>query len=264
VAGDRTRRKPKKDPSSNTRSRRGDAPARSTDEAEARAVRAALGRGASATELSTALAELDESTRARVVGQLQHAQGNSAVGGVIAAGRTGGGGGGIVQREVLSGAVSEQIGDAQERPYTVVANDLAGVARAIRARTEAGKVSWSPTIDWAADGGQVNRVDLTVDITLDMPEWSPPESVGPLARAEWTRWREALLRHEQGHIQLVHRYFDGLAARMIGQPPRTVRRLFETAKRMLARASRDYDAATDHGRKTGTIIDVHVREATGG
>lgn len=230
-------------------------------------MRAALSHGSTAPEFVSALTELDQPTRARVVGRLQQTQGNAATVHVITASRHGGGAGGgeAVQREdaKASGTATETVGPERETTFPITGASLAEFARAIAARPEAGKVSWAPELHWSADDGTVNRVDMTVDICLELPDWSPSAEVGPKARAEWARWRQALERHEQGHIELVHRYFDGLAERLLGKAPRAVRSLFNRARAALARASREYDAATDHGRRTGTVIDVNVRDAGG-
>jgi Bacterial protein of unknown function (DUF922) len=264
VARDRTRRPTAKASNPPTSRRRPQEPARTAGDSEARAVRAALAHGSSAPEFVSALTELDQPTRARVVGRLQQTQGNAATVNVIAASRHGGGGGGgVMQGEEAkaSGTATETVGPARETTFPITGASLAEVARAIAARREAGKVTWVPELQWSTDDGAVNKVDITVDICLELPDWSPPAEVGPQARAEWARWRQALVRHEQGHIELVHRYFDGLAERLLGQTPRAVRSLFDDARAALARASREYDAATEHGRRTGTVIDVHVGEA---
>jgi hypothetical protein len=263
VARDRTRRTARTNTGPSADRRRGDTPVPSPDEAEARVVRAALRRGQTAGEFASALVELDQPTRARVLGHLQQTQGNAAIVGVIRASHGGGGSASVVQRRTVdgSGNVTECIGPVREQTYLVAGSNLAEIARTIAARPEAGKVSWSPVVHWDTRDDRAASIDLNVGITLEMPEWPYPAEVGPRVRAEWARWYEALRRHEQGHIHLVHQHFDGLADRMLGRRPRAVTRLFARAKAALAQASRDYDAATNHGRNMGTVIDVDVRDS---
>jgi hypothetical protein len=82
----------------------------------------------------------------------------------------------------------------------------------------------------------------------------------PKARAEWTRWYAALRAHEQGHIDLVHQVFDGLAKRMLGTTVRAGQALFDGAKTALGSKSRAYDARTGHGTKQGTVMNVSIEQ----
>jgi hypothetical protein len=158
------------------------------------------------------------------------------------------------------GNATEQVGPVTESSYTVEASSLAEVAAAIGGRSEAGHVGWAPALDFHQTDGRIDSVTISVSIDLQMPSWSPPSSMLPRARAEWTRWYAALLAHEQGHIDLVHARFDGLATRILGTTVRAGQQLFANARTSLDAQSRAYDTRTGHGTKQGTIMNVSIEQ----
>ena len=251
---------------------------------------AAARLGLSPAELTRELATADDASRVRTMGDMQAAAGNAALGGLLAgSGHATGFGMGrgalaapttrlTVSRDIddaeLAGTGDEQVpldtggttnatenvGPAVESSYAVVASSLADVVAVIGGRAEAGHVGWSPTLDFHQTDGRIDSVTISVPIDLEMPSWSPPAAMLPRARAEWTRWYAALRAHEQGHIDLVHQLFDGLAGRILGTRVATGQRLFQNAKASLATRSRAYDARTGHGTRQGTILDVAIEQ----
>jgi hypothetical protein len=241
-------------------------------------------------ELGHELAAADGASRARAMGGLQAQAGNAALGGLLGgtghAAGVGMGQGGIatsttelaitrdVADEDLAGPsdelvpldtgastnVTETVGPVAESSYRVNASSLADVVADIGGRDEAGHVGWVPTLDFHQTDGTIDTVTINVSIDLEMPAWSPPSKMLPKARAEWTRWYAALRAHEQGHIDLVHEAFDGLAARILRQPVDRGQRLFASAKTSLATKSRAYDGRTGHGIKQGTVMDVSIEQ----
>lgn len=155
---------------------------------------------------------------------------------------------------------TETIGPETMSTYTPSATTLAALATQLEARDEAGHVDWALSMTNAAPTGVITAVNITADITLEMPAWSPPATMLPKAKAEWSRAYAALLAHEQGHIKLVHDIFDGLAASLLGKTSRAGAAMFATAKASLAAASESYDRKTGHGQKTGTVIDVAIEQ----
>jgi hypothetical protein len=239
------------------------------------------------------LVPADQGAQRRALRQLQQARGNSCVQGVVQAmlarkvGRLAGTGLGsghsrtttvTVERsaddlgrgldaqrsetEALdtagSEAATEAIGPATFSSWPVAASSLAEAADAISAQDEAGRVGWSLDMKYTASRGPIDSVAITAAITLEMPDWTPPPAMLPRAKAEWERWYAALRAHEQGHIDLVHAHFDGLAKRMLGCSPGKGRAMFEAAKATLSQDSAAYDKSTDHGRNAGTVMDVSI------
>lgn len=241
-------------------------------------------------DLTRELAAADEASRVRTMGDLQQGAGNAALGEMLgASGRMAGvgvGRGGLtthtteltIAREIGDEEVAgpadevvpldtgaqahatESVGPVSESSYAVEASTLADVAAAIGGRSEAGHVSWVPTLDFHQTDGRIDSVTINVSIDLQMPSWSPPASMLPKARAEWTRWYAALRAHEQGHIDLVHQLFDGLAAKILGKTVRAGQQLFATARTSLAAQSRAYDTRTGHGTRQGTVMNAGIEQ----
>jgi hypothetical protein len=246
----------------------------------------ALSPSALARELGAA----DSASRARAMDDLQAGAGNAALGGLLAghghATGSGAGQGGVATRttdptisrdigdsdiadtsdvvvpldaSATTGA-DESVGPVTASSYAVDGSSLADVAAFIGGRDEAGHVHWGPTLDFHQTDGVIDSVTINVSIDLEMPAWSPPSSMLPKARAEWTRWYAALQAHEQGHIDLVHQAFDGLASQLLGKQVATGRRRFATARTTLATASTAYDGRTGHGTRQGTIMNVAIEQ----
>lgn len=157
-------------------------------------------------------------------------------------------------------STTETVGPPAESSYAVTASTLDDVSSALEAMPEAAKVEWIPKKDYNFEGTKVTQVTVDVKITLEMPAWTPPATMGPKSKAEWTRFRAALRAHEDGHVKLVHDHFDGIAKKMLGKTPKQADTLFTNATAALDTASKAYDTTTDHGKKTGTIIDVSIEE----
>jgi hypothetical protein len=237
--------------------------------------------------LLTGLQHADPWTRSRAVQRLQAGLGNAAVGAMLgrrhvrtthlqlerragdAEART------TIQRDegdvpddgaqaldtttAGGGGASETIGPPTSSSYAVTGSSLADVLAAISGRDEAGHVGWVATPKYAANTGTtVDTASVNVDITIEMPSWTPPTKMLPKAKAEWTRWYAALLAHEQGHIARVHTVYDGLAKKMIGKTLTAAGTVFSTADATMQPKSDAYDKVTDHGLKTGTVLDVGI------
>lgn len=241
-------------------------------------------------ELARGLRTVDSASRARSMGDVQAIAGNAALGGLLASSGHAAGFGmaqGVVRPSTARLTVSRDIDDVElaapgeeavpldaggtlnvtetvgpvvESSYAVVASSLADVVAVIGGRAEAGHVGWSPTWDFHQTDGTIDSVTISVGIDLEMPSWSPPAAMLPRARAEWTRWYAALRAHEQGHIDLVHQLFDGLAGRILGTRVATGQRLFQNAKASLDAGSKTYDARTGHGTRQGTVMDVSIEQ----
>ncbi len=158
------------------------------------------------------------------------------------------------------GSVTEKIGPASVKERGLSAKTLADLVDKFADMASAGHVQWAPVYSCTPKGGPLTGVAITVPITMEMPKWSPPPTVGPKAIAEWKRAKEALRAHEDGHVKLVKNHFGGLAKKMIGLSESDAADIFQTAVDDLQTASDSYDTKTDHGRKTGAVIDVSIEE----
>jgi predicted secreted Zn-dependent protease len=145
--------------------------------------------------------------------------------------------------------------------YTIDAQTLHEVADVIGAREEAGETTWEPNLNYkTSSDGVVTQATVTVDLTITMPEWPAARKRKKRVRDEWERFFRALDAHEQGHVDLVRKHLEGVAASLVGLSEEEAQQKFAEALQELQDASDQYDADTDHGRKHGTIIDLSVAE----
>jgi hypothetical protein len=237
-------------------------------------------------EFRSGLERIDPFSRAGALQRLQAGVGNGAIGGMLAGparaaqarqaapvaasvmlqredGDEGGDSAQPLDTKAAAGAgATETIGPPTSADYSVTASSLEDVLDAISARDEAGHVGWVESMTSTANTGPtVDTANVTVTISLEMPSWTPPATMLPKAKAEWTRWYGALLAHEQGHIKLVHDVHDGLAKRLLGQTPTKAQQMFNAAKASLTTKSNTYDTTTSHGLKTGTVLNVGIEQA---
>jgi hypothetical protein len=270
-------------------------PSLRSEESEETADRLLGSESADPSVVANNLGRADHATQARALQTLQRERGNSYVESVIRgiavqqaglqSATRGGMGEGVGRGETLTlerelapeeeeipeapiaeeaadlapGSV-EAVGPTTNSSYGLAAVSLSDVASQISTRDEAGQCGWAESWDYKALGGRITAVSVTVTINIEMPAWTPPPSMLPKAKAEWERWYGALLAHEQGHVQLIHDHFDGLAAKILGKSPTKGKAMFDGAKADLAAASKAYDARTGHGKKAGTIIDTSIED----
>jgi len=262
-------------------------PTAAHDQADPTAAALLRASGSGPGQLFAGLQHADPGSRVRTVQRLQTGVGNAAVGAMLArrhartthlqierragedAART------TIQREegdlpadgaqaletttAAGGGASETIGPPTPSSYAIQATSLADVLAAIGGREEAGLVGWVATPNYAANTGTtVDTASVNVDISIEMPSWSPPATMLPKARAEWTRWYAALQAHEQGHIALVHTVYDGLAKKMIGKTLAAAAAVFKTANDSMQPKSDAYDKGNGHGLLKGTVLDVGI------
>jgi len=146
--------------------------------------------------------------------------------------------------------------------YRLSAGTLAGVVTEIESRgtDEAGETTWAPTYDCTYDAaGNVATVTVTVPLSMTMPWWPAVEKQSQSVQKEWSRFYDALARHEDGHVRIVNQALGGLAESMVGTPRENVSTVFDAAVQRLQQRSDAYDASTDHGRKVGTALDPSVK-----
>jgi len=152
--------------------------------------------------------------------------------------------------------------EIKDDPYKIKAKTLSEAADAMDARDpeEWGKCKWDPQLDASFDTstGKITKATVTVVITITMPKWKGAKKLSEAAKAEWDRFYQALLDHENGHVDLVHEHLEGLGESLIGKTTEEAETACAEAMADLQTASDDYDVETDHGRNEGTIIDISI------
>lgn len=218
-------------------------------------------------QLAITLTTTDSAMRVQVIRRLQQEHGNIYVRRVIAAFTSVNNSSPVIQRQQCkkpkaNSPATTTIGPPRTSTYSIKGKSLAEVATAYASRDEAGSVEWRPHLSYKDSGttGKITSATVTVPMNVTLPIWNPPASTGPKTKAEWNRARNALKAHEDGHIKLVHKHFSDFANKLIGKTPEEAQTLLDETSANLQQESDEYDVKTDHGRKTGTVIDTSVEE----
>ena len=106
---------------------------------------------------------------------------------------------------------------------------------------------------------RVSRATVTLTSTVTIPEWTPPPGVDSSLVADWTRFRNALAVHEQGHRKLAYAG-AGRVQRALEKLPLQSCAMLASAARSAADVLIDamrvqelrYDRDTRHGVTQGT------------
>lgn len=150
------------------------------------------------------------------------------------------------------------------RTYAINARTLQEAVNQIQQRSEAGETTWNPTYQVTPDdSGQIVNATVEVQITVTMPSWPGASKLGAADKAKWDNFIQALEAHEQGHVDLVKNKLNDLGQGLLGKTSAEADAAFQAALQDLQSASDDYDAQTDHGRKTGTTIDLDGNDQPG-
>jgi predicted secreted Zn-dependent protease len=157
--------------------------------------------------------------------------------------------------------MSVVIGDPEWRSEPLDGASLAVVAETIAGMAEAGKTEWFPRWSYETTGDAVSSVAITVEIRVTLPVWRAYGAASEAEKNEWDRFCRALRAHEQGHVDLVHDTFSDLDGRMVGQTVGDATEAWHDAQTALQSASDAYDDSTDHGRSSGTVMDLDAGSA---
>jgi predicted secreted Zn-dependent protease len=142
--------------------------------------------------------------------------------------------------------------------YDVGGTTLADVVTAIESYPEAGSAEWWPRYSVSTEDGKVTEASISVDTRITLPNWTECGSSSSAEQTEWARFLQALTEHENGHIDILVAQFTDLDTHMVGKSEHDAKAVFDGAVAHLQHATNDYDSRTDHGRLTGTVIDLSV------
>lgn len=99
---------------------------------------------------------------------------------------------------------------------------------------------------------RLTRVDLTVRLTIDMPEWPNATRRPQAEQDEWQRFLRALRHHEDGHIAIFRREAPKAYARLRRAGAGTINQVRLREETRIITLSDAYDHRTDHGRTQHT------------
>ncbi len=94
-----------------------------------------------------------------------------------------------------------------------------------------------------------SRVTYRVDVTL--PRWAGEVTAAPPLGAKWSRYVQALVTHEQGHVDNVVNGFGSVVTAIKAANCLTAEGAAQAALAPIRKTDVDYDAVTGHGATQG-------------
>jgi len=134
--------------------------------------------------------------------------------------------------------MGEQIGPLNPTTYSVMGKTLAEVVDKIGFEAADTKFAASHP-KFAVKDGKVVNASVVVRISMKMPVWNPPSTVGPKTRAEWQRALKVLRQHEDAHVKSIQDCWKGLSTKLNGLSPDDAEDLFKTT---VSQCQADQDA----------------------
>ena len=122
--------------------------------------------------------------------------------------------------------MGEQIGPVNPTNYSVSGKTLAEVIDNIGIEAADTKFAASHP-KFALKDGKVVNASVVVKITMKMPVWNPPSTVGPKTKAEWQRAMKVLRAHEDAHVKSIQTRWKGLSGKLNGLSPEDAEDLFQ-------------------------------------
>ncbi len=111
-----------------------------------------------------------------------------------------------------------------------------------------------------ADSCRLRNVQVTLDVSVALPAWTPAPDAPYALRRDWARFDGSLRRHEDRHRVLaeggaerVRAELDGLAGPTCAEADAEARRRAERLRIETDAAHRRYDDETGHGRTQGAV-----------
>jgi predicted secreted Zn-dependent protease len=113
---------------------------------------------------------------------------------------------------------------------------------------------------YAATGGSVTRVDLTVSLTIRLPRWKGKgwQQASPAARKEWERMLQALRTHEDGHVDIARQQAPLVRDRLRKTSEAGLELEAEKARSDAQTENDKYDDRTQHGQTQGVALDLSI------
>lgn len=123
--------------------------------------------------------------------------------------------------------------------------------------------AWQVTWRWPFKGGKAQFSDTKAryEIVVTLPRWERPSAVRPELEQAWSRFNQALLRHEYNHVQHVRENYDEIESeiqRAAGNSSvLSYQEANARARRVIAliqRLDKEYDQDTLSGRTEGVLF----------
>ena len=117
---------------------------------------------------------------------------------------------------------------------------------------EPGEATFEFGLNFAQVDNRLTTVDLTMRLSIGMPEWPNAVHRPDPEKNEWNRFLRALRVHEDGHIAIFRRESSLTYRRLLAATPATINDVLGTEETRIRGLSDRYDVRTDHGRTQQT------------
>jgi len=132
---------------------------------------------------------------------------------------------------------------------------LSDIADEVDRRKAGAHVTWTPSYSVKKDHEKyVTSVDIKVPITKEMPVWVDRGTASAADQKKWDTFEAALELHEQGHIKIARKGFQGVGESMLDMPASTGKQTFDNGVIRVQGESDDYDTKTNHGATQGAVL----------
>lgn len=99
------------------------------------------------------------------------------------------------------------------------------------------------------------RTEVTLAITVVLPDLATPERLPRAERAAWNSYFERLVAHETNHVRIAELGLERMQAAMRAAPDCEAARAAGMAENTaIGEASAEYDRRTSHGRREGVVF----------
>jgi predicted secreted Zn-dependent protease len=136
--------------------------------------------------------------------------------------------------------------------HTFKQRTLADVSSSMSAMSEAAHADFDLQMSYGHANGRITTVDLTMNLSIDMPVWSGLGNARKAEQNEWNRFLRALRAHEDGHITICRREAATTYDRLLRASPRTINDVLDAERARIQRLNNVYDHQTNHGRAQNT------------
>ena len=106
---------------------------------------------------------------------------------------------------------------------------------------------------YGSDAERIVSCEVIVTIGVGLAEWKH-YGRRPAADREWDRFVGELARHEQGHVEIAKRLFEGAADRCLGKSAAECQAALDAIMQREHVEQRAYDRDTEHGVRTGAAL----------
>jgi hypothetical protein len=137
--------------------------------------------------------------------------------------------------------------------HTFDGGSLRDVVNAMQGLDEVGHADFDLAMSFSTDGGErVTNVDLTMQLTMDMPVWTKAAGRPTGERNEWNRFMRALRHHEDGHITICRREAPTTYQRLTRATASTINDVLDRERARIQALNDAYDTRTGHGTTQNT------------